>query len=258
MNAANGAVSEAAERFLSRSISEAVSAPDAGGDIVAHDGGDGTAARPKRKRKRTRPSAKRRAEKAASAAAASAAGPAAAGGAEKTGDAASGPAPKKRRARRSRQTRKPWSQMTWEEKQAVEERESIQEQEAERLRPQLPLDPNGHVPRGVNPRDYRPPAPRNTTQFLMQEARTRSHAAVDSDVEGGSDGDDELEDLGSGSMANLLRPPNPSSANDDGAPAASATVSSPSPSPQAIIEQQQSRIASLEAELASLREIRAT
>ena len=33
---------------------------------------------------------------------------------------------------------------------------------------------------GVNPRDYRPPAPRNTTQYLMHEAKGRSQPEQDS------------------------------------------------------------------------------
>lgn len=164
----------------------------------------------------------------------------------------------KRRRTRNRNTtrRKPWSQMTWEEKQAVEEREAQMAAQRERERPELPMDPNGHVPRGVNPRDYRPAAPRNTTQELLKDARGRQRFGNDtpesanSDNDGradsdGSMGDDELEDLGSGSMAAAFNARLAGHPTPAGSPQDSTLV--------ATVKRQNQTIDRLESEVAALR-----
>ena len=164
----------------------------------------------------------------------------------------------KRRRTRNRGTprRKPWSQMTWEEKQAVEERESQMAAQRERERPELPMDPNGHVPRGVNPRDYRPAAPRNTTQELLKDAHRRERlrgnetpSSGHSDNDRGADFDgsmgDDVLDLGGGSMAAAFN------ARLSGHP-------TPARSPedtqlQATVKRQKDTINRLESEVAALR-----
>ena len=191
-----------------------------GGDEGEGQVADGAQDKPRRKRKR-----KRKRRSSAAKAGAQGGGGGGGGGEEEDGAVSEsgasvisqqgepGSAQKRRRTRnRATTRRKPWSQMTWEEKQAVEERESQMAAQRERERPELPMDPNGHVPRGVNPRDYRPAAPRNTTQELLKDAHRRERLrgnetpssghsdndrGLDSD---GSMGDDEL-DLGGGSMA---------------------------------------------------------
>jgi hypothetical protein len=164
----------------------------------------------------------------------------------------------KRRRTRNRNTprRKPWSQMTWEEKQAVEEREAQMAAQRERERPELPMDPNGHVPRGVNPRDYRPAAPRNTTQELLKDARGRQRFGNETPESGYSDndgradsdgsmGDDELEDLGSGSMAAAFNARLAGQPTPAGSPQDSALV--------ATVKRQKQTIERLENEVAALR-----
>eukprot|EP01046_Picozoa_sp_COSAG06_P021654 COSAG06_NODE_1638_length_8838_cov_4.151619_6_plen_375_part_00 len=215
--------------------------------------------RRKRKRKRKRRSSAKSApaEEEVSESGASVAG--AAAGAAEAGAAQLEHQSSKRRRTRNRATprRKPWSQMTWEEKQAVEEREAQMAAQRERERPELPMDPNGHVPRGVNPRDYRPAAPRNTTQELLKDARGRQRVGNETPSSGGSDvdgrgpdsdgdmGDDELEDLGSGSMAaafnaRLAGHPTPAHSPEDSALAAT-------------VKRQKQTIDRLEDEVAALR-----
>eukprot|EP00499_Haloplacidia_sp_CaronLabIsolate_P010297 CAMPEP_0196769710 /NCGR_PEP_ID=MMETSP1104-20130614/710_1 /TAXON_ID=33652 /ORGANISM="Cafeteria sp., Strain Caron Lab Isolate" /LENGTH=291 /DNA_ID=CAMNT_0042139811 /DNA_START=47 /DNA_END=922 /DNA_ORIENTATION=- len=78
---------------------------------------------------------------------------------------------RKRRRRGSKRGRrwKPFSEMSWEEKQELEEREEQQVRRMEEHAPKLPKDSRGRVKRGVRVIDYRPDAPRNTTQFIMEE-----------------------------------------------------------------------------------------
>ena len=107
------------------------------------------------------------------------------------------------------------------------------------------------MPRGVNPRDYRPAAPRNTTQELLKDASRRQRAGHDTPSSGdehtdaGGLGDDEFEDLGSGSMAAAF------GARLSGAP-------TPARSPEenelaATVKQQKVTIGKLEEEVSALR-----
>ena len=60
---------------------------------------------------------------------------------------------------------KPYSEMTWEEKAKWEEEEARKGRKALTARAtDLPLDKLGRLKKGVRVQDYRPEAPRNTTQ----------------------------------------------------------------------------------------------
>lgn len=218
--------------------------------------------RRKRKRKRKRRSSAKSvpADEGGAASEDGASGTGTTGGAQDSGAQLErqGSSGKRRRTRnRSTPRRKPWSQMTWEEKQAVEEREAQMAAQRERERPELPMDPNGHVPRGVNPRDYRPAAPRNTTQELLKDARGRQRFGNETPESGYSDndgrapdsdgsmGDDELEDLGSGSMAAAFNARLAGQPTPAGSPQDSALV--------ATVKRQKQTIERLEIEVAALR-----
>eukprot|EP00941_MAST-03F_sp_MAST-3F-sp1_P004728 g4728.t1 len=71
--------------------------------------------------------------------------------------------------KRQRKKKKPYSQMTWQEKKKLEDDEELRAKRKEMLaeKNSLPKDQNGRIKRGVNVKDFRPPAPRNTSQFII-------------------------------------------------------------------------------------------
>jgi hypothetical protein len=71
---------------------------------------------------------------------------------------------KRHRNRKRDSSWKPYSQLTWEEKKELEERES-KRQEVEV--PEIPRTKDGRIRRGVRLADYRPLAPRNTTAEII-------------------------------------------------------------------------------------------
>lgn len=81
---------------------------------------------------------------------------------------------KKRSGKRNRQRNKrkfkPYSKMTWKEKKALEKHDEMREYRREQKRDQnrIPKDRDGRILRGVAARDYRPQAPKNTTQFIVE------------------------------------------------------------------------------------------
>lgn len=74
----------------------------------------------------------------------------------------------------------------------LEDKESAQEQKREQELPKLPKNRFGHIPRGTRVQDYRPEAPKNSTQFVIGEwTKFRSES-----MDGGSGGSaEEFSDL---------------------------------------------------------------
>ena len=110
---------------------------------------------------------------------------------------------KRGRARRGRgYKRKPYSQMTWREKRDLEILDEIRDEKREQKKRKLtsiPKDAEGRILNGVNAKDYRPGAPKNTTQYLLEDkvvgdaSLSSPSAVVNDDLE--FDGET-LDDLG--------------------------------------------------------------
>jgi hypothetical protein len=97
-------------------------------------------------------------------------------------DDASGPSARKRRTRqrRRRVRNKPYDKMTWEEKlryDEVETRRGLVAAAHASMAP-LPVDKHGRVKAGVRVQDYRPDAPRNTTEVCRWLPCRRARGAA--------------------------------------------------------------------------------
>ena len=80
---------------------------------------------------------------------------------------------------------KPYSKMTWQEKRDLEIRDDIREKEREdrqKKQRKIRRTSGRKVGRGICEQDYRPSAPRNTTQDLM-ELHCKANAEVDDDMD---------------------------------------------------------------------------
>eukprot|EP00743_Colponemidia_sp_Colp-15_P004582 GILK01004939.1.p1 GENE.GILK01004939.1~~GILK01004939.1.p1 ORF type:complete len:232 (+),score=20.72 GILK01004939.1:83-778(+) len=110
----------------------------------------------------------------------------------------------RRRSRRNRNNRwKPYSQLSWQERKALEDKET--QKHAEKLKQKavrIPQDKNGRVRKGVNIADYRPPTPHNTTQFIISDHLGFQDPTLP--TEDDDDVDVELGNLG-GTMAGLIK-----------------------------------------------------
>jgi len=78
-----------------------------------------------------------------------------------------------RRGRGRKRKGKPYSQMTWREKRDLEILDEIRDEKREQKKRKLeaiPKDSDGRILSGVNAKDYRPGAPKNTTQYLLEKS----------------------------------------------------------------------------------------
>ena len=96
--------------------------------------------------------------------------------------------------------KKPYSQMTWRERRDLEILDEIRDEKREKKLKltSIPKDAEGRILNGVNAKDYRPGAPKNTTQYLLEKSiiddnSLSSPPVVDDDLE--FDGET-LDDLG--------------------------------------------------------------
>ena len=102
--------------------------------------------------------------------------------------------------------KKPYSQMTWRERRDLEILDEIRDEKREQKKRKLssiPKDKEGRILNGVNAKDYRPGAPKNTTQYLLEKSIIDDNSlssppkVVDDDLE--FDGET-LDDLGTMSV----------------------------------------------------------
>ena len=102
--------------------------------------------------------------------------------------------------------KKPYSQMTWRERRDLEILDEIRDEKREQKKRKLtsiPKDAEGRILNGVNAKDYRPGAPKNTTQYLLEKSIIDDNSlssppkVVDDDLE--FDGET-LDDLGTMSV----------------------------------------------------------
>lgn len=74
-----------------------------------------------------------------------------------------------RRRKKQKRQWKPYSKMTWQEKKELEQNDDLRAKalELREHKNTLPKDNNGRILRGINVKDFRPSAPRNTSQFII-------------------------------------------------------------------------------------------
>jgi hypothetical protein len=118
--------------------------------------------------------------------------------------------------------------MSWQEKKRLESRDEARAAKREQREQQrlIPKDERGRILRGVNVKDFRPKAPRNTSQYIMKEAEKFKTAEFDGEP---------LDDMGT--MADFV-PDDPGASMGVAAPPSSsamlADVAAGGPSPAAV------------------------